>query len=136
MKQILVTLVIVIFHISCATNSLQPIESEYLKTTVGSFLLNRDREVQYVVWCDVIKEVPEEIVLRIEYENPVNRAKPIVQESKLSPGQKVLKLESPVLPGIQNLHIYEVKIVGTVKSTGAQIFQHNQAIKFVIPPGF
>jgi hypothetical protein len=112
-----------------------PAESEYLKTTVGTFLINRAREVQYVLRCDVIKAIPEEITLRVEYENPVNPAAPIVQESTLSPGQQALNLESPILPGIQNRGIYTVRIIGSIERTGTQILRHEQAIQFILPPG-
>ena len=119
----------------CAATAPKPAESEWLRTSVAAFEINRDtRAARYVLELQVLKEVRNPIEINITYENPVSPTEPLTGSSDLSPGQERLRLRSEPLPGIRDGAIYSVTIVGTRKD-GTEVLRHVQPIKFILPPG-
>lgn len=80
-------------------------------------MLSKEREAQNVVSLEIVKDIQKNVSLKIEHGNPLDSNLPLNDITLLEPGQKEIKLISPVLPAIHNYGVYLVAIKGYGEET-------------------
>ena len=112
----------------------EPVKSEYLETTGGGFLIARGERAYYAMNFRIIKELPEEYVLKFSFQNPKRRS-PVIEDTRnLKIEGTEIAVQSPILECIKNRKKYEVIVdIYSDKSESEKIGHHQQKIELRVP---
>ncbi len=119
MKQIISGMFVALVVISsgCATLERADLKppgastSEYLKTTLGGFRCDtKAKLIRYSVGFKILKPLPDPAIAQVEFENPRDPTRPLVNGKKLTSNDTQFSIESPPVRGLQAGHNYEVLV--------------------------
>ena len=91
----LIAISIVLISMNAFASPPEPVESEYLLSTGGGFLITRDRGVFYAMNFSIIKDLPVGYKLRFSFENPRKRSPAILETQKLEIDGTEILVQSP-----------------------------------------
>jgi hypothetical protein len=136
MRIIIGLLVCLCLVAGCVTTSQLPktAVSEYLQTEGAGFTMHKtgdQMELKYAMTYGIRKPLPDNVVAKVEFENPEPNSKPLVAEQALEPGKSELLIRSPSLPGIINNHNY--KVVARLYQGETLLTTHTQYVNFKMP---
>ncbi len=132
MKLIAISVALISLNASAAPP--RPVESEYLLSTGGGFLITKDQGVFYGMNFSIIKELPVGYNLRFSFENPREKSPDIVETQKLVINGNEILVQSPYLECIRNRKKYKVVIdIYGDESESWKISTHTQKVEFNVP---
>ena len=123
-----------ISSVSCITGGPPDIVvSKHFETEGAGFLFDpASRRARYIVKYKVLHPFEIPVLIRVEFENPLDQSSPLIVEQTLEPTQVSLQLESPPLPTIQNGSTYEIVLVAIDPNTRAEVARHTQPVRFYL----
>jgi hypothetical protein len=86
-----------------------PGKSNYLKTYEGGFVVSEYGARYYCLW-DITRERDRRVYVRMEFENPADKGRPLVEESVIDPGKKSLYVATDYVQGLALDHQYLIKV--------------------------
>ena len=112
----------------------KPVESEYLLSTGGGFLITRGQGIFYAMNFSIIKDLPVGYKLSFSFENPRKRSPAIVETQKLEIDGTEILVQSPYLDCIRNRKKYEVIVeIYNNESESVKLGSHAQKVEFHMP---
>ncbi len=115
----------------------KPVESEYLLSTGGGFLISKERGVFYAMNFSIIKDLPVGYKLRFSFENPKKRSPATVEIQKLEINSAKIVVQSASLDCIRNRKKYKVTVdIYTDESESVKLGSHSQKVEFNMPKDF
>ena len=133
----LIAISIAIISMSAFAAPPKPVESEYLLSTGGGFLMTRGQGVYYAMNFSITKDLPVGYKLRFSFENPRKRTPAIVETQKLEIDGTEILVQSPYLDCIRNRKKYKVIVdIYADESESVKLGSHSQKVEFNMPKGF
>lgn len=86
-----------------------PAKSQYMKTKMGGFAVT-ETQAQYIVYVELTKAFDHPVHMKTEFENPLDKNHPLVEEADIKAGEQLLSLASGAVRGLRVDHSYSVKI--------------------------
>jgi hypothetical protein len=124
--------------VSCAGPAKTPLDpelSKHFRTTSGLFEINRNtKQARYFMSYAVVEPFLKPVLLRVEFENPIESTAPFVVERTLNPTEDDFEVESPILAGFQSGGSYRAVLVALDISSGLELARHTQLLRFLMPP--
>ena len=116
-----------------------PVESEWLVTEFGTFLINgdphgRNGTVQYHLVFRLRKPVTETLYVTVDFENPDDKENPLFSEFEVAPGATSFETKSEEIHAIRNRYKYRVKVWIHADVKRKQLLgTHEQLVLFNMP---
>ena len=113
----------------CSLVPQRPVESEYLKTSDGGFLIDYSKkEIHYKLTLVAKKEIKEGGLIEIFFENPEG-GEPLKTEHIVIFNEKQFVLQSPPVNGLKAHNNYSIKVkLYSDNSKEKLISTHNQSL--------
>ena len=130
----LIAISIALFSMTAFAAPPKPVESEYLLSTGGGFLITRGQGIFYAMNFSVIKDLPVGYKLRFSFENPRKHSPAIVETQKLEIDGTEILVQSPYLNCIRNGKKYKVVVdIYADESEFVKLGSHSQKVEFNMP---
>lgn len=134
MKTTVKITVFVIFSLltQLAISAPGPAKSEYLESAGGGFTMNGNA-VTYALSVEVIKELPANSVLKVEFQNPQDKQAPLNAQYDPVPKGEMIHMQSAPLECIENGKSYSILVKIIQKEDGKVLSEHKQELLFGLP---
>ncbi len=112
------------------------VTTEYLKTTAAGFNIDRSSGtvLYYSMTFRIRKNLTAPLYALVQFQNPVNKDNPFIQNGILHPNQKMWSVDSQTFRQIKNKQSYEVLItLYGDKDRKNLIGKHSQQVNFSVP---
>ncbi len=134
MRQITLLFSLLLATLAHGTSTPDPIKSEYLVSTSAGFMFDPDGGAYYALSFDVLKSLPGTLYVIVEFENPVDAAKPMTTEIQVQHGKSSFQTRSPSVHEIKNKQRYRVNLKLYADAACTQLVgTHHQDVLFDIP---
>lgn len=131
-KYLYITAAVAMLLTNMVFASTKPQKSEYFESVGGGFPL-KGKELTYSLSVNVVKPIPENVKILVEFQNPKNKKLPIVKEYEVDGNSSSYIFQSDPLTCISNNKIYKVLVKIINLETNKQISVHKQKLKFALP---
>ena len=88
----------------------QPAKSKYFKTFEGGFCTSV-KGARYWLLADIIKKVPNDLWVMVEYDDPLDPNNPFVEEGPVVAGSKSFRYGSDYIKGLEMYRSYQMKLI-------------------------
>ena len=87
----------------------RPVKSKYFKVFQGGFRVS-SQGARYWLLADIIVEVPSDLWVTVECEDPLNPKKPFMEEGPVKAGSKNIHYGSDYIKGLKMFRVYRMKM--------------------------
>lgn len=87
----------------------RPVKSKYFKVYQGGFYTSL-KGARYWLLADIITEVPNDLWVTVEYEDPLNHNKPFVEEGPVKANAKSFYYGSGYIKGLKMFRAYWIRV--------------------------
>ncbi len=126
---------VVLGMLACASDppGFPPLEvSHHFRTTKAAFEFDaRSRHARYVLAYAVTVPFPEPVLLKVEFQNPINPNRPFRVERELDPGETHITVHSGTLPPLRRNGVYETVLTAHALHNDLELARHVQPVRFV-----